>query len=156
MTEVWRGCGAASDRCRPRWRPYVEIAERCQFRLPLRRRRLAAERKEPLGPAQCSSASSRRGVGGQQLMQIFEQSLPALSRVREELQIICGVNIGDPRSGAKLPFNIDEVGCVDVRGRLPTLAAICRKFPTCASAKLRRRHLHPVRLRNRRRGSQGP
>jgi len=40
----------------------VEIAERCQFRLPLRRSKLAAERKEPLGQACCSGcAGVRRG-----------------------------------------------------------------------------------------------
>jgi hypothetical protein len=54
----------------------VEIAERSQFRLPLRRSKLAAERKEPLGPALLFGLEPARGVGAQQLTELVERALP--------------------------------------------------------------------------------
>jgi len=56
--QIWRTFG----QMRAVLEASVEIAERCQFRLPLRRSKLAAERKEPLGQACCSGcAGVRRG-----------------------------------------------------------------------------------------------
>jgi hypothetical protein len=55
----------------------VEIAERCQFRLPLRRSKLAAEREEPLGPDLLFGLEPARGVGAQQLTELVEHALPA-------------------------------------------------------------------------------
>jgi DNA polymerase III alpha subunit len=54
----------------------VEIAERCKFRLPLRRSKLAAEHREPLGPALLFGLEPARGVAEQQLTQLVEQTLP--------------------------------------------------------------------------------
>jgi DNA polymerase-3 subunit alpha len=89
----------------------VEIAERCQFRLPLRRSRLAAERREPLGPALLFGLEPVRGVGEQQLTKLVEQALPArfaelypgrgepspdvLEQVSEELRTICGSDLAE-------------------------------------------------------------
>jgi DNA polymerase-3 subunit alpha len=87
----------------------VEIAERCQFRLPLRRSRLSAEPREPLGPALLFGLEPARGVGQQQLTDLVEQALPArfaetgrgepsedvLERVRQELQTICTSDLAD-------------------------------------------------------------
>jgi DNA polymerase III subunit alpha len=81
----------------------VEIAERCQFRLPLRRSKLAAERKERLGPALLFGLEPARGVGAQQLTELVERALPerfaetgrgeppeaVLERARRELHTIC-------------------------------------------------------------------
>jgi DNA polymerase III alpha subunit len=55
----------------------VEIAERCQFRLPLRRSRLAAEPRQPLGPALLFGLEPARGVGQRQLSDLIDQALPA-------------------------------------------------------------------------------
>jgi DNA polymerase III alpha subunit len=86
-----------------------EIAQRCQFRLPLRRSKLAAERKEPLGPALLFGLEPARGVGEQQLTELVEKAVPArfaetgrgepsldvLERVRDELSTICGSDLAD-------------------------------------------------------------
>src|SRR5215471_5799306 len=87
----------------------VEIAERCQFRLPLRRSKLAAERKERLGPAALFGLEPARGVGAQQLTELVERALPerfaetgrgepseAVSeRARQELHTICASDLAD-------------------------------------------------------------
>jgi DNA polymerase-3 subunit alpha len=87
----------------------VEIAERCHFRLPLRRSKLAAERKEPLGPGLLFGLEPARGVGEQQLSDLVEQELPArfadtgrgepseafLEQARHELQTIFTNGLAD-------------------------------------------------------------
>jgi DNA polymerase-3 subunit alpha len=87
----------------------VEIAERCQFRLPLRRNKLAAERRQPLGPALLFGLEPARGVGQQQLTDLVEQALPArfaeagrgapseavIEQARQELRTICASDLAD-------------------------------------------------------------
>jgi hypothetical protein len=60
-------------------RASVRIAERCQFRMPLRRSsiNLAAEARQPLGPALLFGLEPARGVGKQQLSDLVEQARPA-------------------------------------------------------------------------------
>jgi DNA polymerase III alpha subunit len=87
----------------------VEISERCRFRLPLRRSKLSAEPRQPLGPSLLFGLERARGVGEQQLTELVEQALPArfaetgrsepseavLERAKAELRTICGSDLAD-------------------------------------------------------------
>jgi len=55
----------------------VEIADRCTFRLPLARRKLADELTQPLRPGLLFGLEPAREIGEQQLADLVEQALPA-------------------------------------------------------------------------------
>ncbi|MBV9323914.1 MAG: DNA polymerase III subunit alpha [Chloroflexi bacterium] len=87
----------------------IEIAERCQFRLPLARRKRLGEPSSRLGPELLFGLAPAREVGEQQLAELVDERLPArfaetgrgepsadvLERASQEVQTICSSGLAD-------------------------------------------------------------
>jgi DNA polymerase III alpha subunit len=68
--QMWRAFGQIPEALHAT----VEIADRCTFRLPLARRKLADQRTQPLGPGLLFGLEPAREIGEQQLADLVEKA----------------------------------------------------------------------------------